>query len=203
MASSFSFCLSSDFLFPLLLIMGTLGVGTECGAMTSVKPLEEMDKYLANPSECVLDCTTGTYMRKLQVRDTQTIRFKDSSAGDQGEYCWSTQIKCEAGEHLERAYILLPVDKSQLEESMGLKMTLPPITDALWPHRQQSLLPNNCGLQFDITSHFTTGPREPKLCVKVNFQKSIVGNGVLRCPPFMVTMWQKKQNHSPTNQERG
>lgn len=191
-----SFWLSIGFLCSLLLIVGILHVEAYCLEKTADKPLEEINRrHLAKLTKCLLDCTSGTYMRRLEIQDTRTVRFKDSSEGDLGEYCWSMQINCNPGEHFQHAYIVLPVDRSQLEGSVGLKMTRPPYTDVMWPHQQQPLLPNNCGLQFDITSYFATEQRQPKVCVQIKPQQSATVNGVLRCPPFLVTMW---HNRSPT-----
>ncbi|CAB1318218.1 unnamed protein product [Coregonus sp. 'balchen'] len=140
--------------------VGALDGGMECTDKDSL--LTEISRDLDPPSECVVGCTALTYIAMLETQNTQTVRFKDSSAA-----------------------------------------TLPHHKDILTPHSGPTLLSNLCGLHFNVTGHFTLTKRWPTFCVQVVPQQSTLGNGVhIRCPPFLVIMWQM-QNHSPTKQGGG
>lgn len=150
------------------------------------------------PSECVLRCTSQTYARILLRQDTRTVRFRSSQTGDDG-YCWSTRISCSDAESLLQAYIIFPIDTSVINEvSLELQISSARYKNMLRPHRREALPPNECGLRFDVTDDFGGKNLEPNICVKVVPQHHVLEEG-LRCSPFLVTIWQKKRNHSPVN----
>lgn len=175
----------------MLLAMGALDGGMECTDKDRL--LTQISKDLDPPSECVLGCTVLTYRAMLETQNIPTVRFKDSTAGEHGEYCWSRRTKCSPGESLLHAYIVLPVDVSLVnEETLGLKATLPRHNSILTPHDGPTPLSKLCGLRFDITDQFTVTKRLPTFCVQVVPQQSTLENGIpIRCPPFLVTMWQR------------
>lgn len=121
------------------------------------------------------------------------LRPSPFSTGEHGEYCWSMRTKCSPGESLIHAYIVLPVDVSLVnEDTLGLKATLPHHNNILTPHNGPTPLSKLCGLRFDITDQFTMTKRSPMFCVQVVPQQSTLENKMpIRCPPFLVTMWQR------------
>ncbi|XP_062410618.1 uncharacterized protein LOC134101068 [Sardina pilchardus] len=163
--------------------------------------LVEKSKDVEIPSECVTSCTAQTYGRMFLRQDTKTVRFKCSDTGDKGEYCWSTHISCRTGESLLQAYVILPMHKSTISgESPGLQTPSATHKNLLRPHRGQvAPLADECGLFYDVMDYFGGTKRELNFCVKV--VPHHLGDG-LRCPPFLVTVWQN-QNHSPVNHGEG
>ena len=118
------------------------------------------------------------------------------SIGEDGKYCWSTCISCNAGESLLQIYVVLPVHMSVFNGELQITSE-----NILKPHRGQAPLPDECGLRFDVMGYFSGTKREPTFCVKVLPQYLTLGEG-LRCHPFLVTVWQN-QNHSPVSQGEG
>ncbi|KAI3362217.1 hypothetical protein L3Q82_012547 [Scortum barcoo] len=137
-----------------------------------------------------------TYIRKLQLQDNHNIRLTDSTEGDLGEYCWSTQLKCTIGETFQQAYIVLPVDVSVVRhEMLEVKATAPAAT-TLHAHNSPTTVAENCGLRYDVTQHFSTAGAGTTLCVQVVTQEDVLGDKVLKCPPYLVTFWQRDPNQS-------
>ena len=64
----------------MLLAMGALDGGMECTDKDRL--LTQISKDLDPPSECVLGCTVLTYRAMLETQNTPTVRFKDSTAGE-------------------------------------------------------------------------------------------------------------------------
>lgn len=165
---------------------------------------------VAQLSECLLECSEMTYMRKLQLQDKRVIRFKDSTEGEEpiglmhhhpqlyvdmcffstdlGEYCWSTEFKCTIGESFQHAYVVLPVGDDTLE----VKATTPTAT-RLYAHHSPTTIAENCGLRYDVTPHFIQVDAGTSFCVQVVTSENVLGDNVLKCPPYLVTFWQRNQ----------
>lgn len=152
-------------------------------------------------TECLMECTGMTYIKKLQLQDNHNIRLQDSTEGDLGEYCWSTELKCTIGESFHHAYVVVPVDVSAVgHERLEVKATDPTATTLL-AHNSPTTIADSCGLRYDVTSHFGTERAGTSFCVQVAAEDDVLGDKVLKCPPLLVTFWQRKPNQS--NQEGG
>lgn len=148
-----------------------------------------------------MECTGMTYIKKLQLQDNHNIRLKDSTEGDLGEYCWSMELKCTIGESFRRAFVVLPVDVSSVgHEMLEVKATAPTNTTLL-AHRSPSTIADNCGLRYDVTQHFSAEQAGASFCIQVTAQEDVLGDKVLKCPPYLVTFWQR--NPKQSNQEGG
>ncbi|KAG5272783.1 hypothetical protein AALO_G00169250 [Alosa alosa] len=199
MADLYSFLIHTSILSTLFMVTLAVDRAMLCEEDSL---LVEMSRDVEIPSECVLSCTAQTYGRMLLRQDIQTVRFKCSYTGDKGEYCWPTRISCSAGESLLQAYVILPVHKSTISgESPGLQTTSVTHKNLLRPHRGQVPLSDECGLFYNVMDYFGGTKWEPFFCVKVVPHHHILGES-MRCPPFLVTVWQK-QNHSPVNHGEG
>ncbi|TDH02158.1 hypothetical protein EPR50_G00170150 [Perca flavescens] len=195
MSGYFIAWVSFGILSSLLLVVGAV----ECSEKeTLLKPVSNTGTQI---TDCLMECTGMTYIKKLQLQDNHNIRLKDSTEGDLGEYCWSTELKCTIGESFQHAYVVLPVDVSaDGHEQLEVKTTVPTAT-ILLAHNSPSIIADNCGLRYDVTPHFSTEKAGASFCVQVVAQEDVLGDKVLKCPPFLVTFWQRKPNQS--NQEGG
>ncbi|KAM8829321.1 uncharacterized protein AB9W97_004795 [Spinachia spinachia] len=175
-------------LYPLLLAVGAV----ECSEKeTLLKPRSDKASDV-NLTNCLLECTGMTYIKKLQLQDHHNIRLQDSTEGDLGERCWSAQLKCTIGERFALAYVVLPVDVSAVgPEQLEVKATLPSVATLL-AHDHPSTIADNCGLRYDVTPHFSAGRAGTSFCVQVVAREDVLGDRVLRCPPFLVTLWHRE-----------
>ncbi|TKS84797.1 hypothetical protein D9C73_018435 [Collichthys lucidus] len=191
MSRYFSVWVSFGMLPPLLLAVGAIVCSEK---ETLLKPIPGTVTQL---TDCLMECTGMTYIKKLQLRDTHNIRLKDSTEGDLGEYCWSMQLKCTIGESFKRAYVVLPVDISSAGHQMLEVRTTIPSSTTLHAHNSPTTIAESCGRRYDVTQHFSTETTGDLFCVQVVAR----GNNVLKCPPYLVTFWQRSPNQS--NQEGG
>nr|XP_033951998.1 uncharacterized protein LOC117456286 [Pseudochaenichthys georgianus] len=144
-------------------------------------------------SNCLTECTQMTYHKKLQLEDNHNIRLSYCTEGDPGEYCWSTQLKCNIGESFVQAYVVLPVDVSVAgHEMLEVRATVPSATPLL-RHNSPTTIADDCGLQYDVAPQFSTENTGNSFCIQV---VSPVDSPVdfLKCPPFLVTFWERKSN---------
>lgn len=180
--------LSFGILWPLLLAVGAI----ECSEKeTLINPLP---RRVIQPSDCLMECTGMTYIKKLQLQDNHNIRLSDSTEGDLGEYCWPTDLKCNIGESFLHAYVVLPVDISAVgHEQLEVKATAPAAT-TLHAHNSPTTIAESCGLRYDVTRHFSTQNAGTSLCIQVATQEDALGDTVLKCPPYLVTFWQRSPN---------
>lgn len=68
----------------ILMAVVALDGGMECTDKDSL--LTEISRDLDPSSECVLGCTALTYIAILETQMTQTVSFKDSTAGENTIY---------------------------------------------------------------------------------------------------------------------
>lgn len=169
----------------------------ECtGKVQGVRPIPST---VTQRTDCLMECTGMTYINKMQLQDQRNIRFQDSTEGDLGEYCWSTDIKCNVGERFEHAFVVVPVDASAAGP-LEVRSTSPPTptttttTAALQQHSFPSTIADNCGLRYDVTQHFSSGSSGTSFCVQVVNQQDALGDSVLKCPPFLASFWQRSPN---------
>lgn len=179
-------------LSPFLLAVGAV----ECSEKE--KLLRQIPGHVSvtHLTDCLMECTGMTYIKKLQLQDNRNIRLTDSTEGDLGEYCWSMELKCTIGESFLHAYVVLPVDVSKVgHERLEVKATAPSETTLL-AHNSPTTIADNCGLRYDVTTHFSTEGVGTSFCVQVATQEDVLGDSVLKCPPFLATFWQRNPNQS-------
>ncbi|MED6260621.1 hypothetical protein ATANTOWER_024512 [Ataeniobius toweri] len=154
------------------------------------------------PTDCLIECSSMTYEKKLQLRDNHNIRITDSTEGDPGEYCWSSKLKCLTGESFTNAYVVLPVDASAVGNEQLEVKTTGPIVTPLHTNNSPTTIAESCGLIYEVTSHFTMPSTQTSFCVQVVTQENELGDRFLTCPPFMITFWQRNPNQ-PSQQDLG
>lgn len=178
---------SFGILLPMLLAVDAI----EC--LEKERLIKPIPSTWKQPSECLMECTEMTYIKKLQLQDNHNIRLSDSTEGDLGEYCW-TEIKCNIGESFLHAYVVLPVDISAVgHDQLEVKATAPAVTP-LHSHSSPTTIAERCGLRYEVTRHFSTQNAGTSFCVQVATQEDALGDTVLRCPPYLVTFWQRSPN---------
>ncbi|AWP15418.1 Hypothetical protein SMAX5B_013880 [Scophthalmus maximus] len=156
---------------------------------------------VAHLTDCLRECTGMTYIKKLQLQDNHNIRLTDSTEGDSGEYCWSMEFQCIAGESFQHAYVLLPVDiAAGGHKRLEVKATAQ-TTTRLQAHNGPTPVAEDCGLRYEVTEHFLTEEPGASFCIQVVRQEGVLGDNALRCPPYLVTLWQRNPNQS--NQQGG
>lgn len=136
------------------------------------------------------------YVKKLQLQDNHNIRLTDSTEGDFGEHCWSTELGCTVGEIFQHAFVVLPVDSSTVRHDMLEVKATGPTAAPLQAHNSPTTIVESCGLRYDVTQHFSTATAGTSFCVQVATLEDILGDKVLKCPPFLVTFWQRSPNLS-------
>ncbi|KAK9532520.1 hypothetical protein VZT92_009900 [Zoarces viviparus] len=195
MSRYFNVWVSFGILYPFLLAVGAV----ECSEKeTLIKPMSDTVSAIQLTS-CLMECTRMTYVKKLQLQDNHNIRLRDSTEGDLEEYCWPAELKCTIGERFQLAYVVLPVDLTAVgPEQLEVKATVPTSTTLL-AHDNPITVPDNCGLRYDVTPHFNTESVGTSFCIQVVSLDDALGDRVLRCPPFLVTLWQRKADQP--NQE--
>ncbi|KAG7498690.1 hypothetical protein JOB18_017963 [Solea senegalensis] len=147
-------------------------------------------------TDCLMECTGMTYIRKLQLQDNRNIRLIDSTEGDLGEYCWSTELKCNTGESFQHAYVVIPVDTSAVgHKQLEVKSTVPTVT-RLQEHVSPTTVAEKCGFRYDATGPISTRNSGTLFCVQVLTQEDVLDDTFLKCPPFMVTFWQRSLSQS-------
>ncbi|ROL46689.1 hypothetical protein DPX16_12582 [Anabarilius grahami] len=146
----------------------------------------EMSKDAELPSVCVLSCTALTYRQIIDRQQKLTVRFRDSQPGESDDFCWFINSRCSTW---DEAFVLLSVSESvPAEERIELQTNSPIHPNPVQPHDSPSVLPDDCGLHFDVTPHLKHLQRHT-LCVTL---KGIVGNS-LTCPPFLVIVKKKTE----------
>ncbi|CAN9504523.1 unnamed protein product [Ophioblennius macclurei] len=183
----------------LLLVVGAL----KCSERETL--LEPMPSGITPPTDCLMECTGMTYIKKLQLQDSSNIRLKDSTQGEPGEYCWSTELKCTVGESFHSAYAVLPVDVSvsgyeQVEvRTADASSSSSSSSTVLRTHSGPATLDEGCGLRYDVTQHFSAHAAGTSFCVRVGAQQQeeedASADRFLRCPPYLVTFWMRKQSN--------
>lgn len=190
MSRYFAVLVSFGMLSPLLLAAGEI----RCSEPETV--LRQIPSVATQLTECLLECTGMTHIKKQQLQDNRNMQLKDSTEGDLGEYCWSTKLRCTVGESLHHAYVVVPVDVSAVRHEMLEVRTTGPAASTLQPHNSPSTIDDSCGLRYDVTQHFTAVNAGSSFCLQVITKDNVLGDNVLRCPPHLVTIWQKNQPSS-------
>lgn len=120
-------------------------------------------------------------------------------AGAEDEFCWKLRLRCQGGERLAKAFVLLNLEQPPAEGQLPpfrLLLTSPSQRLRI-RHRSRGtrlLRAEACGLRFDVTEPFRSaeGSWDAQMCVKaVCPEKGACGAWRLgqRCPPFLATLW--------------
>ncbi|KAG7241135.1 hypothetical protein INR49_025878 [Caranx melampygus] len=177
---------------PLLLAGGPI----ECSEKETLVRLKPIASMVAQLTECLVECSGMTFIKKLRLQDRHNIRFTDSTQGDVGEYCWSTDLQCIIGESFLHAYVVLPVNTTMGHEQLEVQATVPTFTK-LHMHNSPTTIAESCGLRYDITEHFSSAATAgTTFCVQPVTQEGILMGSFLKCPPYLVTFWQRNPNQS-------
>ncbi|TNN53354.1 hypothetical protein EYF80_036421 [Liparis tanakae] len=163
MSRSFNVLLSFGLFCPLLLAAGAVGC-SEKEALLRPRSHKVSAPHL---TDCLLECTGKTF-KKLQLRNNQTIRLQDSTEGELGEYCWSTELQRPTGERLQRAYVVLPVDITTVApEQLEVRATDPTAATLPLARANPTAVADTCGLRYDVTPRFTAERAGASFCVQV------------------------------------
>ncbi|KAK0141308.1 hypothetical protein N1851_021637 [Merluccius polli] len=161
------------------------------------------------PTQCLMDCNSLTFTKKLQLGDTRNIRLTDSTeeehrnsvllmsmypSKDLKEYCWPVDLKCNVGERLQRAFVVVPVDPSVVaHEHLAVKST-GPVVGTLSAHGGPATLADDCGIRYEVTPIYQSTSESMgkglSFCIQVVALQPLSRDGMLKCPPFLVTIWQ-------------
>lgn len=155
---------------------------SSCECLDKDQIVAEMSKDAELPSECVLSCTALTYRQILDRQQKLTVRFKDSQPGEAGDFCWSVHTRCSTWDEV---FVLLSIKESA---PAGERVVLQTDWSPVEPHDAPSVLPDACGLRFDVTPHLRV-LQQRTLCVRPH---GIMGNS-LQCPPFLVIIRKKSE----------
>lgn len=175
----------------LLICMLTLFVNVAGTDECLRKVLEPIPRNLNPPTDCLMDCTFRTYIKKRLLHHTPTIQFKDSREGDLGGHCWSVKFKCRIGESFDRAFVILPVNNTTAGQ---IEVTASDDAVKLNVHPSLPLISDNCGLLYDVTMHFSRENAEGSFCIQLSLQQHVPRDEVLRCPPYLVVFWKTDSN---------
>lgn len=169
----------------------------EC-VRSGLQSLPSLPRNFRPPSDCLMDCTMRTYVKKLLLHHRPTIQFMYSTQGDNGGHCWSNKFNCRVGESFDRAFVVLPVNMTAAEQ---MEVTTSPTASKLSVHPPLPLISSNCGLLYDVTKHFTRESTESSVCIQLSIQQHVPEDGVLRCPPYLAVFW--KTDSSPAQVQSG
>lgn len=118
-----------------------------------------------------------------------------SFPGHLGEYCWPKDLTCTVGERLQHAFAMLPVNTSAVgPETLEVNATSPTVS-RLRVHDGPTTVAEGCGLLYEVTQLFTGEDAGTSVCLQVAANGDVQGHPVLRCPPYLVTFWQRNCPH--------
>lgn len=158
--------------------------------------LQPFPRNFNPPTDCLMDCTMRTYIKKQILHHKSTIQFKYSTQGDHGGHCWSIKFQCRKGESFDQAFVVLPVNITTAQQ---VEVTVSPTTTKLSVHPSLPLISDDCGLLYDVTKHFDKENTESSICIQLSIQQHVPEDGVLRCPPYLVVFWQTDSNQADQN----
>ncbi|XP_061461617.1 uncharacterized protein LOC133374590 [Rhineura floridana] len=167
---------------------------------------EEEQHMMPRFSTCMLQCAAQAMLGMVGAKATVSLKLNEGREGKEQEFCWMLHLRCEKGERLTKAFVLLnleqPPDGGQpppYRLLLTTTATTPPSPrQYLRGHhgnRGTRLLSRQaCGIRFDVTEPFRSarGGQEAKMCVEAVCPEE-GGCGALRlslrCPPFLATLW--------------
>ncbi|KAJ0013018.1 hypothetical protein NQD34_017352 [Periophthalmus magnuspinnatus] len=184
------------FTFCIFTLMVKAVWAEECLDRRGLRPLP---KNLNPLSDCLMDCSMRTYVKKQLLQHRPSIEFKDSTQGDHGEFCWSTYLKCiVGGEIFDRAFVILPWNITSAEQ---VEVITSPAATKLSVHPSLPLISDHCGLLYEVSQYFSTENTDSSFCIQLRTLQLESGEGALRCPPYLLILW--KSNSSQAHQQSG
>ncbi|KAJ0057285.1 hypothetical protein NL108_002225 [Boleophthalmus pectinirostris] len=163
----------------------------ECSDRRGLRPLPSK---LNLPSDCLMDCTMRTYIKKRLLQHRSSIEFKDSTQGDHGGYCWSTFLKCiVGGERFDRAFVILPWNITSAEQ---VEVVTSPAATKLSVHPSLPLISDSCGLLYEVSQNFSTENTHSSFCIQLRTLQNNSGDRSSRCPPYLLVLWQSNSNQA-------
>ncbi|XP_077180467.1 uncharacterized protein LOC143831322 [Paroedura picta] len=153
-------------------------------------------------SACMLRCAAQAMLGIVSTKPSTSLKLNEGREGEDHEFCWMLHLRCQKGEMLTKAFILLnlepPPDGAQ-PPPYRLLLTAPPsLRRQVRAHhgsRATRLLPREtCGLRFDVTEPFRSaeGGLAAEMCIRAVCPEDDACGGLslaFRCPPFLATLW--------------
>lgn len=149
-------------------------------------------------STCMLRCAAQAMLE--MAKSAVSLKLNEGQEGNEDEFCWMLRLRCQKGERLTKAFVLLNLEQPPAEGQTPpyrLLLTTPPSLRQHLRARHRStrfLSAESCGARFDVTEPFRSaeGGRDAQMCIKaVCPEKDDCGTWRLglRCPPFLATLW--------------
>jgi len=95
----------------------------------------------------------------------------------------------------------MPVDVSTVGQEQLKVRTTSLTATTLHIHNGPTTIAESCGLIYEVTPHFSAPNTETSFCVQVVTRENDLADKALKCPPYLVTFWQRNPNQS--NQQVG
>ncbi|XP_042296057.1 uncharacterized protein LOC121915690 [Sceloporus undulatus] len=163
---------------------------------------EEERRLTPRFSSCMLHCAAQAMLRMVSTKSALSLKLNEGSQGEEHEFCWMLRLRCQKGERLTKAFVLLnleqPPDGGQLPPYRLLLTTPPSLRQHLQPrHRSRAtklVSEEACGVRYDVTEPFRSagGGRDAQMCIKAVCPEEDVCGALrlgLQCPPFLATLW--------------
>ncbi|XP_060614232.2 uncharacterized protein [Anolis sagrei] len=159
---------------------------------------EEERRLTPRFSSCMLRCAGQAMLRMVSTKKTISLKLNEGTEGEEHEFCWMLRLRCQKGEELTKAFVLLNLEGGQ-PPPYRLLLTAPPSLRQHLQARQGNrgtklLSVEACGVRFDVTELFRSaeGGQDAQMCVKaVCPEEGVCGEWTLglHCPPFLATLW--------------
>ncbi|KAL8184242.1 UNVERIFIED_CONTAM: hypothetical protein K2H54_010759 [Gekko kuhli] len=165
---------------------------------------EPQEEHLVVPkfSTCMLRCAAQAMLGIVSTKPSTSLKLNEGREGEDHEFCWMLRLRCQKGERLTKAFILLNLEQPRdgvQPPPYRLLLTAPPSprrhVRAHHGSRALRLLPEEaCGMRFDVTEPFRSaeGGQTAEMCVRAVCPVDDTCGGLslaFQCPPFLATLW--------------
>ncbi|XP_063001882.1 uncharacterized protein LOC134412046 [Elgaria multicarinata webbii] len=153
-------------------------------------------------STCMLSCASQAMLEMVSAKSTVSLKLNEGTEGEEHEFCWMLRLRCQKGERLTKAFVLLNLEQPPdggPPPPYRLLLTTPPSLRQYLRARQGNrgtriLSREVCGTRFDVTEPFRRAEwgRDAEMCVKAVCPEEDVCRASrlgLHCPPFLATLW--------------
>ncbi len=152
--------------------------------------IEASAKYITCNINVLVSPLICTFAQLYLILSVNMFISLWTPAGESGDFCWLIHRRCSSWDEV---LVLLSVNESvPNEEPIQIQTSSPTHLIPVQSHDSPSVIPDDCGLRFDVTPHLRhlTHLRHLPLCVRLN---GIMGSR-LQCPPFLVTIRNKTRS---------
>ncbi|XP_054845543.1 uncharacterized protein LOC129336465 [Eublepharis macularius] len=165
---------------------------------------EPQEGHLPVPkfSTCMLRCAAQAMLGIVRTKPSTSLKLNEGREGEDHEFCWMLHLRCQKGEKLTKAFVLLNLQQPPEGDQpppFRLLLTAPPSlrqhVQARHGSRSARLLSGEaCGMRFDVTESFRSaeGGQNAEMCVRAVCSAQDICSSLssaLRCPPFLATLW--------------